>query len=152
MNNDNNNINSVNSFANFLHEVEQTDYSTNKTASGALTIQQSTRNSLRREGLKALVADLKTWLPDFDIVETKDGIVIVAENEPGDFTFSWELKSTIKSIDYDPFIAANNWEEKQIQDAAKKADRIKRAEEKQEALAEKRQRKLAKLNQTIEEK
>lgn len=59
MNNDNNNINSVNSFANFLHEVEQTDYSTNKTASGALTIQQSTRNSLRREGLKALVADLK---------------------------------------------------------------------------------------------
>lgn len=152
MNNDNNNINSINSFANFLHEVEQTDYLTNKTASGALTIQQSTRNSLRREGLKALVADLKAWLPDFDIVETKDGIVIVAENEPGDFTFSWELKSTIKSIDYDPFIAANNWEEKQIQDAAKKADRIKRAEEKQEALAEKRQRKLAKLNQTIEEK
>lgn len=151
MNNDNNNINSVNSFANFLHEVEQTDYSTNKTASGALTIQQSTRNSLRREGLKALVADLKTWLPDFDIVETKDGIVIVAENEPGDFTFSWELKSTIKSIDYDPFIAANNWEEKQIQDAAKKADRIKRAEEKQEALAEKRAKKLAKLNTNVEQ-
>lgn len=145
MNNDNNNINSINSFANFLHEVEQTDYSTNKTASGALTIQQSTRNSLRREGLKALVTDLKAWLPDFDIVETKDGIVIVAENEPGDFTFSWELKSTIKSIDYDPFIAANNWEEKQIQDAAKKADRIKRAEEKQEALAEKRAKKLKAL-------
>ena len=142
----NNNINKLaNSFANFLHEVEQTNYSTNKTASGALTIQQSTRNSLRREGLKALVADLKAWLPDFDIVETKDGIVIVAENEPGDFTFSWELKSTIKSINYDPFIAANNWEEKQIQDAAKKADRIKRAEEKQEALAEKRAKKLKTL-------
>ena len=144
MNNDKN-INSVNAFANFLHEVEQTDYSTNKTASGALTIQQSTRNNLRREGLKALVADLKTWLPDFDIVETKDGIVIVAENEPGDFTFSWELKSTIKSIDYDPFIAANNWEEKQIQDAAKKADRIKRAEEKQAQLEEKRAKKLKTL-------
>ena len=148
MNNDKNNtnsVNSVNAFANFLHEVEQTDYSTNKTASGALTIQQSTRNNLRREGLKALVNDLKAWLPDFDIVETKDGIVIVAENEPGDFTFSWELKSTIKSIDYDPFIAANNWEEKQIQDAAKKADRIKRAKEKQEALEEKRKKKLKTL-------
>lgn len=142
--------NSINSFANFLHEVEQTDYSTNKTASGALTIQQSTRNSLRREGLKALVNDLKAWLPDFDIVETKDGIVIVAENEPGDFTFSWELKSTIKSIDYDPFIAANNWEEKQIQDAAKKADRIKRAEEKQAQLEEKRQRKLKTLENKVD--
>ena len=39
---------------------------------------------------------------DFDILETKEGIVIAAENEPGEFTFSWELKSTIKSIDYDP--------------------------------------------------
>ena len=143
---DNKQINQpTNQFSNFLHQVEKTDYSTNKTASGALTIQQSTRNSLRREGLKALAADLKAWLPDFDIVETKDGIVIVAENEPGDFTLSWELKSTIKSIDYDPFIAADDWEEKQNQDAIKKADRIKKAEEKQLALEEKRAKKLAKL-------
>ena len=77
-------------FGAFLRNVEATDYATNTTTTGALTIQQSLRNSLRKEGVAALKADLQ-WLygEEFDIVETKDGIVIAAENEPGNFTFSW---------------------------------------------------------------
>ena len=80
-------------FSEFLRMVEETEYATNTTATGALTIQQSARNELRKVGVAALKADLE-WLygDEFDVVETKEGIVLVAENEPGDFTFSWELK------------------------------------------------------------
>jgi hypothetical protein len=45
---------------------------------------------------------------EFDIVETKEGIVIVAENQADDWTFSWELKSTIKALNFDPFLEAGN--------------------------------------------
>jgi len=76
-------------FGKFLAEVEVTEYPTNTTATGTITIQQSLRNELRKKGVAALKADLiKLYGDQFDIVETKEGIVIVAENEPGDFTFS----------------------------------------------------------------
>ena len=46
-------------FSEFLHNIETTEFETNTTATGALTIQQSTRNELRKEGLAALKADLE---------------------------------------------------------------------------------------------
>lgn len=133
-------------FGAFLRNVEATDYATNTTTTGALTIQQSLRNSLRKEGVAALKADLQ-WLygEEFDIVETKDGIVIAAENEPGNFTFSWELKSTIKSLDYDPFIQASNFEEAQAEKREKKARIEAEKIEHERRLAEKRARKLEEI-------
>ena len=65
----------------------------------------------------------------FDVVETKDGIVIVAENEPGDFTFSWEVKTTIKAIDYDPFIKAQREKDKEDKIKATEAKRAKKLAE-----------------------
>lgn len=133
-------------FIDFLREVAETEYETNTTATGSVTIQQSTRNELRKRGVEALKADLQ-WLygNDFDVVETKEGIVIVAENEPGDFTFSWELKNTIKSLDYDPFIQANNYEEALAEKTAKKAKQAAEKEAKIKALEEKRAKKLAEI-------
>lgn len=76
-------------FKEFLKKIQTTEYATNTTATGALTIQQSTRNELRKEGVDALKADLEYLYGDeYDVVLTKEGLVIVAENEPGDFTFS----------------------------------------------------------------
>ena len=133
-------------FADFLSEVEQTEFDTNTTATGTLTIQQSQRNLLRKKGIAAFKADLEWLYGDlFDVVETKDGIVIVAENEPGDFTFSWEVKTTIKAIDYDPFIEASAFEESEIQKASKKAQREKDKEDKIKATEAKRAKKLAEL-------
>lgn len=55
---------------------------TNTTSKGETTIQQTPRNELRREGLNALKQDLiNLYGDDFDVVETKEGIIIVAENE-----------------------------------------------------------------------
>ena len=74
-------------FVRFLQEVENNNFETNTTATGLKTIQQSTRNELRKQGVKALKEDLnKLYGEYFDIVETKEGIVIVAEND--EFTFS----------------------------------------------------------------
>ena len=133
-------------FSEFLRMVEETEYATNTTATGALTIQQSARNELRKVGVAALKADLE-WLygDEFDVVETKEGIVLVAENEPGDFTFSWELKNTIKSLDYDPFIQASNFEEAIAEKAAKKARIEAEKAERARKLSEKRAKKLAEL-------
>lgn len=125
-------------FNRFLEEVVDTDFETNTTATGTVTIQQSARNALRKKGVEALKHDLELMYGlDFDVLETKEGIVIAAENEPGEFTFSWELKSTVKSIDYDPFIEANNYdeflatkEEKKIRKEHEKAIKIKQLEEK----------------------
>lgn len=133
-------------FADFLREVSETEYETNATATGSVTIQQSARNELRKRGVEALKADLE-WLygDDFDVVETREGLVIVAENEPGDFTFSWELKNTIKSLDYDPFIQANNYEEALAEKAEKKARQAEEKARKVKALEEKRAKKLAQI-------
>ena len=133
-------------FSEFLRMVEETEYETNTTATGALTIQQSVRNELRKVGVAALKADLE-WLygDEFDVVETKEGIVLVAENEPGDFTFSWELKNTIKSLDYDPFIQASNYEEAVAEKAEKKAKAEAEKAERTQKLEEKRAKKLAEI-------
>lgn len=45
-------------FKDFLAQVEQSEYDINTTATGAQTIQQSQRNLLRKEGVKALIEDL----------------------------------------------------------------------------------------------
>ena len=123
-------------FVKFLESIETMELDTNTTATGLKTIQQSKRNELRKLGVTALKHDLERIYGDqFDIVETKEGIVIIAENEPGDFTFSWELKNTIKSLDYDPFIEANNYEEglaekqaKKERQAKEKADQLNKVE------------------------
>lgn len=76
-------------FGKFLQEVAETEYETNTTATGTVTIQQSTRNALRKKGVEALKHDLELMYgEEFDVLETKEGIVIAAENEPGEFTFS----------------------------------------------------------------
>ena len=133
-------------FKEFLKTVENTEYATNTTATGALTIQQSIRNELRKEGVAALKADLE-WLygDEYDVVETKEGLVIVAENAPSDFTFSWELKNTIKSLDYDPFIEASNYEEAVAEKKEKKARAAAEKEIKIKRLEEKRAKKLAEI-------
>ena len=46
-------------FSEFLRMVEETEYETSTTATGALTIQQSARNELRKIGVAALKADLE---------------------------------------------------------------------------------------------
>ena len=78
------------------------------------------------------------------MAETKDGIVLIIENNPGNFTITWELKSTIKSLDYDPFVEANSFDESNAIKARKKAAREKEKINHQKALEEKR---AAKLNQ-----
>ena len=98
---DNNNITNERegkyAFEAFLEEVSELSCETNTTATGTVTIQQSLRNDLRKRGVKALVEDLKALYGHaFDVLETREGIIIAAENEPGGWTFSWELKNTIK--------------------------------------------------------
>ena len=131
-------------FSDFLHKVEVTEYPTNTTSTGNVTIQQSIRNELRKEGVAALKADLQWLLEDFDIVETKEGIVIVAENE--EFTFSWELKNTIKSIDFDPFMEANAYDEALAEKESKKRRLEEEKRIKMEQINKKREAKLAQLN------
>lgn len=46
-------------FGSFLDDVEKGIFDTNKTATGAITIQQSQRNTLRKKGLAKLKADLE---------------------------------------------------------------------------------------------
>ena len=46
-------------FIEFLREVADTEYETNTTATGSVTIQQSIRNELRKRGVAALKADLQ---------------------------------------------------------------------------------------------
>lgn len=138
-------------FNKFLAAVAETDFETNTTATGTVTIQQSARNKLRREGVEALKHDLELMYgEEFDILETKEGLVIAAENDPGEFTFSWELKSTIKSIDYDPFIEANNYDEEVASKAEKKLRKEQEKAQKIAALEEKRAKKLAEIERRKE--
>lgn len=138
-------------FNEFLKKVAETEFETNTTATGIETIQQSARNVLRKEGVEALKHDLKLMYSDVaDILETKEGIVIAIENEPVDFTFSWELKSTIKSIDYDPFIEANNYDEEVAAKIEKKLRKEKEKAAKIKQLEEKRAKKLAEIEKKKE--
>lgn len=138
-------------FGAFLEEVAELSCETNTTATGTVTIQQSLRNDLRKRGVKALVEDLKGLYGDsFDVLETREGIIIVAENEPGGWTFSWELKNTIKSLDYDPFIEANLYDEALAAKEEKKARREQERIERENQLAIKRAAKLAELERRQE--
>ena len=132
----------MNKFTEFLHKIETEDLAVSETATSRQMISQSLRNQWRKTGVDALYEDLKTFYPDFDIVQTKDGIVLVAENEPGDFTVSWELKSSIKNIDYDPFIEAGNYEVELEQKAVKRESKRIAEEEK----AKRRQKLADRLN------
>ena len=134
-------------FNDFLKEVEELPtLPTNTTATGTITIQQTPRNQLRKKGLAAFKADLeKIYGEHFDVVETKEGLVIVAENLNSDFTFSWEIKCTIKNLDYDPFIEANNYEEDQAIKAEKRAQKQREKEEHVKRLEAKRASKLAEI-------
>ena len=131
--------------------MSETEYAQNTTATGTVTIQQSTRNALRKKGVEALKHDLELMYgEDFDILETKEGIVIAVENDPSEFTFSWELKSTIKSVDYDPFIEANNYDEEVAAKVEKKLRKEQEKAQKIAALEEKRAKKLAEIERRKE--
>ena len=153
-------------FGKFLSErIENPDTAvkilTNTTANGMVTIQQTQRNQLRKEGLQAFKQDLINWYGNegFDVVETKEGIVIVAEaaaDDDGDggdggYTFSWEIKPTIKNLDYDPFIEANNFEEDKANKAQKKARQQAEKEAKNARLIKKREERLAAIATALEE-
>jgi hypothetical protein len=136
----------MSNFGTFLTKVSQTHYDVNTTATGSVTIQQSARNDLRREGLEALKADLKALYVNegaCELVETKEGLVLVVENP--DFTFSWEIKSTIKSLDFDPFIEANNYDEARAAKETKAAEKASNQAKREHDIAEKRAQKMAEL-------
>lgn len=138
-------------FTEFLDEISNSSYETNTIATGAVTIQQSTRNALRKKGIEALKHDLTLMYgSQFDVLETKEGIVIVAENEAGEWTFSWELKSTIKSLDYDPFIEANNYDEDLANKQEKKLRKEREKAAKIEMLKAKREKKMAEIERKKE--
>ena len=147
-------------FGKFLSErIENPDTAveilTNTTPNGMVTIQQTQRNQLRKEGLQAFKQDLIDWYGSegFDVVETKEGIVIVAEAtaDDGGYTCSWEIKPTIKNLDYDPFIEANNFEEDKANKAQKKARQQAEKEAKNARLIKKREERLAAIATALEE-
>lgn len=80
------NLTNFNEFLNSLESAETLP--TNHTNAGHITIEQTPRNQLRRQGMDALIADLKASLPSFDVVETANGIVIAAENAATGYTIS----------------------------------------------------------------
>ena len=107
-------------FAQFLEKVAHNKYNVSVNARGIQSIQQTDRNKLRREGEDALFEDLLSIYKDFDVVQTKDGICLIAHN--ADFEFTFELKASIKSIDYDPYFEADDFAEQRAEkEAAKKA-------------------------------
>ena len=107
-------------FAQFLEKVAHNKYNVSVNARGIQSIQQTDRNKLRREGEDALFEDLLNIYKDFDVVQTKDGICLIAHN--ADFEFTFELKACIKSTDYDPYFEADDFAEQRAEkEAAKKA-------------------------------
>ena len=141
-------------FIDFLYQVQDSTYEQNTTSTGTTTIKQTLRNNIRTEGVEALLHDMKMlYGEDFDIVRTKEGIVFTVLTED-DEQFSWELKSTIKALDFDPFAAADMFKEEQETKAAKKHARKLEEEQKQIALEAKRQAKLLEIerkNQVYQE-
>ena len=107
-------------FAQFLDKVAHNKYTVSINTRGIQSIQQTDRNKLRREGEDALFEDLLNIYKDFDVMQTKDGICLVAHNT--DFEFTFELKASIKSTDYDPYFEADDFAELRAEkEAAKKA-------------------------------
>lgn len=133
-------------FKSFLHKMEEDKLEVKEKANGTATIQQTTRNKYREEGVAALLQDLISLYGDeFDIVETADGICFVAENLLSDITITWELKSTIKSTDYDPFLEASRYDETRAEKLAKKSAREQEKIDREALIKEKRAQKLAEI-------
>lgn len=112
-------------FANFIYNVADESWPLKTTVTGITTIQQTTRNNLRKEGVAALLADLQTLYGDqtFDIVETNDGIVFTITTKDG-WRFNWEISSTIKAVDpYDPFQEAELHKAQRIQQEKEKKNK-----------------------------
>lgn len=114
-------------------------------SSGAITIQQTKRNELRRLGqaaLKLVLGELIEGVEGLELYETGDGLVIAATGINGDpnLTFYWEVSSTIKALNADIPLEQEIEMERREESAAKKA--VKVAEE--EALAAKRAKREAK--------
>ena len=82
---------------------------------------------------------------ELDILVTKEGIVFVIENEATGYTISWELKNTIKALDYDPFEAANAYDDEVLAKAAKAAAREASIAAKAALMAEKRAKVVSRL-------
>ena len=131
-------------FTNFCRQIASLpSLPTNITASGTETVQQTIRNQWRTEGVAALVSDLKQMYGDeLDILVTKEGIVFVIENEATGYTISWELKNTIKSIDYDPFIEANNFDDEEARKQLKRQHKEEERIERERRLAEARAKRM----------
>ena len=134
-------------FTNFCRQIANlSTFPTNITASGTETVQQTVRNQWRTQGVSALVEDLKQMYGDeLDILVTKDGIVFVIENEVTNHTISWELKNTIKALDYDPFEAANLYDDEVASKAEKAKARQAAAMAKAALMAEKRAKVISRL-------
>lgn len=130
--------------AEVLKEIETSKLETNTTVTGSLTIKQGLRNELRKVIEQSLMDDLTYLYPDYSVLLTKDGLVIAAENQD-DYTVSIEIKTTIKTLDYDPFIAACNYEEELQAKAEKKKASEQEKAEKIRLLEEKRAKKLAEI-------
>lgn len=134
-------------FNEFLENIaSQTSVPTNITSGGVETIQQTTRNLWRNQGVEALLEDLKSLYGDScdAILQTKDGIVFVIEG-PNDTTISWELKNTIKALDYDPFEAANAYDDEVAAREAKATAKAAAASARAAMMAEKRAKVIARL-------
>lgn len=121
-------------FKDFLNKVENSTFPITVNAKGLATIQQTVRNKLRAEGQQALFEDLKELYPDYDCLLTADGIVFVSPNK--DFEFSFQLKTTVPSIDYDAYEEADAYaraeqikKEKAEKKAKEQQERIKRQQE-----------------------
>jgi hypothetical protein len=108
----------------FLDKLAKEPVITNENANGTLTIQQTLRNQLRAKMMQALFNDLVDF--NFDAYQTADGLIIAVEHDEVG-TISVEIKTTIKSLDYDPQVEADAFEE-MLQD--KEADKQRKAEAK----------------------
>jgi len=135
-------------FNDFLTKVENGTYETTVNARGAITIQQTIRNKLRAEGQQALFEDLKALYPDFDCLMTADGIVFVSCNK--DFDFSFQIKCTIPSTDYNAYDEADSYEftmkakaEKKAQQEQAKKERIARQQKLRQEYAAQQASKIA---------
>lgn len=137
-----------NKFGAFLKSLESCgEIPTNMTSSGVKTIQQAVRNKIRQQGVQALLDDFRAIYGDSaEILETEGGIVFAVETDDGKgFTLSWEIKSTIKSTDYDPFIDAANYDEKKANKEESRLRKEREQKEHEETAKRKREELLAKL-------
>lgn len=130
----------------FLHKLESEPWEVKEKTNGTATIQQTTRNQLREEGVAAFFSDFITFYGDeYDIVRTADGICFAAENEIIDKTIPVMIKFEIKSVDYDPFLEADRYDQMRAEKNAKKEAREKEKANREELVRIKRAQKLAEI-------